>query len=1181
MPVNHLSQFQDCAEEYIKRHQNSILVDFEHNHYTVQIPSEDAPNGFWNSSLIFDERNCCSEAFCDCPDGDCCEHLMIAYLSAYDCPRISPLHTKFAQSFWYHLFLRCFLGNLTWQKANADDNLWILTTEEFTIQACHPEHIGPLNHTHSCEQFTSSPFYTFAKYLFILCEQRALLHISQDTDNFPSGLFIQEQNFFIRVHITAPSLLTELFPRINFFRTTLTTLIPYALTLSSAHVDCETESICFRVQVQRPSTQAGIPIGNVIYFLPENGWPPFIWFPEQQYTVPICSASILSSEIKLLLSDLCDLSTPHRIHYRIFRNCDSSFHFSAYLKIPGDLQHAKIIQPNYCCISDNDSNVPKKKLIVLQGLLSTQTMFSVPANDVAQFVEMHRNDIQEEDCKVFDKPSKIEGLPKYYISPEGVLFFNYEIGIRYDQWVYYLGFGFYPYADASGIRQVVPDGLNVPFKDVPQFITEHASVLQMIPDFFSSSSTLRNIIFQVHAVNHSQLKLRPIFEGLEHRYCRLFGPYLYQDQLGFSLLPDHLQSLSSIPLSVEASDVPDFISEYTNHAHVVFPEPETRQPKTLQLNILSIQRPAASVVYLELELQTDIGSIPVKDLLKHLKNKKTFLFSQAGFLNFQLYFFRLLRSFITNKQYIADSGILIVSVTDIYKLDVLAPLSLASNVQASPEDLEFFYQVKNLSSPPLPHELFATHHNLRPYQSAGLLWLWFLYHHHLSGLLCDEMGLGKTHQAAALLDAAYQSAKQDKEQAKFLIVCPASVLSHWEQILARHLPKDVSIFLFHSASKPDIFPAYDVMITSYGTLRRHLPLFSSQTFTIAVFDEVHIAKNKTSQVHKALRLLDARMKLGLTGTPIENNLFEFKNLIDIILPRYLPSDADLKKMIAQDKAVQDPQHLLFKMTRPFILKRTKQKVLPDLPDKVEATILCLQSPEQQSLYARTERDYFTKQYSGTEEERALRYLALFCHLKQICDHPAVFLKQPEQYKNHTSGKWDKFVELLQESLAAGYKVVVFSQYIHMIQIITLYLKEHGIKYASIQGQTIHRKEEIAAFTNDPECKVFVGSLLAAGTGINLTSGNVVILYDRWWNYAKESQALDRVHRIGQKQKVFIYKFITEGTIEEKIQNLIEEKRLLLAATQTSDDELVFPSLNAEDLRMILSYQDKLYTDTVE
>ena len=216
------------------------------------------------------------------------------------------------------------------------------------------------------------------------------------------------------------------------------------------------------------------------------------------------------------------------------------------------------------------------------------------------------------------------------------------------------------------------------------------------------------------------------------------------------------------------------------------------------------------------------------------------------------------------------------------------------------------------------------------------------------------------------------------------------------------------------------------------------------------------------------------------------------------------------------------------------------------------------------------------QQLDSPEEQAINYLHVFAllnHLKQICNHPALFLKTPEKYREHESGKWNAFVRLLQDSLSSVYKVVIFSQYIHMIRIITLYLEEIGVKYASIQGKSLNRKEEIAYFASDPECRVFVGSLLAAGTGINLTAGNVVIMYDRWWNPAKENQALDRVHRIGQKNTVFIYKLMTEDTLEERIHYLIEKKVRLLDKVIATQDSNILHMLNKEDLLTILSYKD--------
>ena len=389
------------------------------------------------------------------------------------------------------------------------------------------------------------------------------------------------------------------------------------------------------------------------------------------------------------------------------------------------------------------------------------------------------------------------------------------------------------------------------------------------------------------------------------------------------------------------------------------------------------------------------------------------------------------------------------------------------------------------------------------------------------------------------------------------------------------------MFTFHGPNKPSTLPPCDILLTSYGTLRQNYAKFYKLAFTIAVFDEIHMAKNKTSQIHKILCRLDAHMKLGLTGTPVENNLLEFKGLLDIILPNYLPSDTLFKKLFTQKASSEDleaipSQDLLLKLTRPFILRRTKKLVLPELPEKVESIVPCVLSAEQERLYAKAlQQEKSQIQQLETEETtNFLHIFALLNHLKQICDHPAVFFKKPEEYHHHHSGKWNVFVKLLQDSLASGYKVVVFSQYIHMIQIITQYLEEIGIKYASIQGKSLNRKEEIERFSTDPTCRVFVGSLLAAGTGINLTAGNIVIMYDRWWNPAKENQALDRVHRFGQKNTVFIYKLITENSLEERIHYLIEKKNHLLDKVIVTQDSNILHMLNREDLLAILSYKDE-------
>lgn len=1184
MTLRALAAFRQEAVEYLRQNRDLISIHFLGELYTIRIPEEDSPDGAWTSTLKF-KNDVLSFASCDCPDGDCCPHLMIAYLVAHDPKGWLLLHNKFASSFWYHLFAQLFHDKAVLRAEG--DCVYSLTSSEISleIKALSSQAFMqwlPVLHedSSSChaESFLQSHLYVLARSFFLLFTQGAQLDIQENSQGFPSKFHFQWEGITVQGELLTFPILEKLFSKIDF---SCTNLLDHAEAFSVSSVQILPEDACltFTKTYAFPTdldNHSVTHIGPIQYFSGIQK----VTFPPEKVKVPLHIVSLLPKDLQTkLFAQLPYEGEEQQIRYTIALLRDASISFSAYLRTPGDLTEDSIIYPTFCYS-------PELGLVAVTGLLSSQQSFTIKAEQVEEFLNERGELIKEPGFQVFTEGSP-EGQLVYHVTEQGVLLFSYDTGnsatmeLHYGPWTYYSGQGFFLQK-----KQNLPiqDGVTIAEPNVSNFIKENETALRALPNFFAPAPALKNIVFEVRKnLKNSSLDLQPIFEGLEDCSCRLFGEFFYRENLGFTPLPTSLLSVSTFPKQVPAEEVPHFISQHAHNTALRFIDPQTRPPESLELIILSIKRPhPSSPLFLELELKTSIGSIPLGTVLQGIKSKKAFLFTPAGFLNLEDCLYLFLKQFISNQAcHIADNT-LIATITDIFKLDALAPLSVSEHVDASAEDLAFFNQLKDTCLPPIPHNLFSVDHQLRPYQNIGLLWLWFLYNHHLSGLLCDEMGLGKTHQATAFLDIVFQSAQAEGQKPKFLIVCPTSVLPHWEKILDSHLPT-ARVFSFHGPNKPAVLPDFDILITSYGTLRQNYKKFYAQSFTISVFDEIHMAKNKTSQIHKILCRLDSQMKLGLTGTPVENNLLEFKGLLDIILPNYLSPENLFKKLFAQknhsemSEEVLAAQDLLLKLTRPFILRRTKKLVLPELPDKVESLVPCKLSAEQEQLYLSTlqkEKPHLDSLHAT--EQASVNYLHVFAllnRLKQICDHPAIFYKTPEKYKEHNSGKWDAFVKLLQESLASGYKVVVFSQYVHMLHIIAQYLEEIGVKYALIQGKSLNRKEEIENFASDPECKVFIGSLLAAGTGINLTAGNVVIMYDRWWNPAKENQALDRVHRIGQKNTVFIYKMITEDTLEERIHYLIEKKMQLLDQVISTQDTNILHMLNREDLLTILSYKE--------
>ncbi len=463
---------------------------------------------------------------------------------------------------------------------------------------------------------------------------------------------------------------------------------------------------------------------------------------------------------------------------------------------------------------------------------------------------------------------------------------------------------------------------------------------------------------------------------------------------------------------------------------------------------------------------------------------------------------------------------------------------------------------------------------LRPYQLKGLDWLRFLYENGLSGLLCDDMGLGKTHQAMALM---VWLRERQKVKGPFLVVCPTTVISHWMNKIREHAPR-LKPAVYHGGQR-DLDAALRqarVLLTSYGILRNDIFELNRIPFSLVVFDEIQNLKNRETLSYQAAASIPARMKIGLTGTPIENSLDDLKSLFDIALPGYLGSDDEFAtryvERVPQDAAETSTAELR-RLIAPFVLRRVKSAVLDELPEKFEDLRTCTLSEIQVSLYRQAIStkglDLVEKLRSGSRRLPYIHIFALLNLLKRICDHPALALNRIEKYQGYQSGKWELFQELLFESLDSGHKVVIFSQYLGMISVMQHLLTTLGVGFTTLTGASTDRGEIVRRFNEDPACRVYLGSLKAGGAGIDLVGGSVVIHYDRWWNAAREDQATDRVHRIGQKRAVQVFKLITEGTLEEKISAIVDRKRRLMDSVVQADDPQLSKVFTREELIELL------------
>jgi SNF2 family DNA or RNA helicase len=507
------------------------------------------------------------------------------------------------------------------------------------------------------------------------------------------------------------------------------------------------------------------------------------------------------------------------------------------------------------------------------------------------------------------------------------------------------------------------------------------------------------------------------------------------------------------------------------------------------------------------------------------------------------------------------------------KATITRPLSITGENEPTQHLNQILAMRPSRTLPPLK----GMHSTLRPYQKLGVNWILFLFENGFGGLLCDDMGLGKTHQATAFMVAL-------KALGKFthpcLVVCPTTVISHWQNKIREHAPA-LRAKEYHGGQRnlDDALKDGEIILTTYGILLRDIGRLKQQSFTLAVFDEIQNIKNPQTQTHRAAAEIRAEMKLGLTGTPIENSLIDLKALMDLGLPGYLGTDDQfITRYVREDEL--DPDGVrkkeLIRLVSPFTLRRLKKTVLTELPEKIVDFRTCRLSEDQVRLY----RDAIATKGKGflkilRQDQEPVPYMhifALLSLLKQICNHPALVSDNLKDFEQYQSGKWELFKELIWETLDSGQKAVVFSQYLGMIDIIEKYLQKQGAGFVTLTGSSRNRGKIIDRFNNDPDCKVYVGSLKAGGTGIDLTAASVVIHYDRWWNAAREDQATDRVHRFGQKRGVQVFKLITEGTLEEKISALIDRKRRLMDSVIKEDDPRTLKVFSREDLIDLISFK---------
>lgn len=597
-----------------------------------------------------------------------------------------------------------------------------------------------------------------------------------------------------------------------------------------------------------------------------------------------------------------------------------------------------------------------------------------------------------------------------------------------------------------------------------------------------------------------------------------------------------------------------------------------KEPKSLSVGI-RLENDWLSVNFEELEFEaTDYKKI----LTAYRLNKKYFRLKDGSFLNLQNDYVETLASFVDDLNLkdseLGEAEVVVPKYRALYLDQLIRHHDTLNAVRDSSFKamIREFKQVEDADFE-VPLKLQKT---LRRYQKTGFRWLKTLSKYQMGGILADDMGLGKTLQViSVLLSEQGQSTKSS------LIVAPSSLIYNWKSEIEKFAPSlKVLIVIGEPTARQELIESsqnYDIIITSYDLMRRDIEHYEQIQFRYCILDEAHYIKNHLTQNAKSVKRLRSDVRFALTGTPIENSLADLWSIFDFILPGYFGSYAQFKKKYEVPIVKNHQLNLLNRIHQqvaPFILRRLKKDVLKELPEKIETNLYCEMDKTQKELYFATlyqMKQEFRQDINAVGLDRSrIKILSLLMRLRQLCCHPSLYI---ENYQGE-SAKMNLCLQVVKDCIAAGHKVLIFSQFTSMLEIIGREFKSEQIDYLTLTGST--KTSDRLALTeqfNQGDIPVFLISLKAGGTGLNLTGADVVIHYDPWWNMSVQNQATDRAHRLGQEKTVQVFKLMVKDTIEERIQVLQERKRDLTDAV-VKEGETFINHLSSEELSALFETQ---------
>ena len=1217
-----LISYQDKAKQLLQEGAVRDLI-FSASTYQIHVASK-KKEGHW-VFLQLDEQGEVRDAFCDCSKGENCEHIAVSIQLIYGEHR-QPMHRRFAPSVWNEicaLFAKA-LGPSERKLHKTPSGGYEYITHSgkkvFSIEPKSEDITSFLKNIISDRQpeteknsikfsnlsqeelqmwhqgspslkleYELSFWSDLAKRIFWLAERgdryECTMKQEEGTNELPNWLEFNFPDLKVGFYLSMANL-PRLLPALAQIKTPIPIYHAGEESLTSIVYD-QVEGV-MRIEGNLPEKDLVEekkldPTRSIAM----KGW---IYYPGEGFFPAGGSGLLPGTELvgeeishalehhgkifKDFLKGAVVYEEPVRISYALSFDPQWNLKIDSYVINPGDLNKKTTrFYDKWVYIADDG-------FYRLEGMRFPEIETLVQENEVQTFITRNRswlNTVPGFETHLLN----VEANLKYFVSKEGKILFDMELGEKQEEnihdfgnWLYKEGIGFFQKIQ-SVIGLPVRAGTVIEHDEVSSFIAMHQEELRYVPKFFNPFCPIEKSSLHISLNEQETIFIRPdhqFREEIDREGVIIYQNHVYMPGEGFSLLPfdPRIPDDLRVPVRVDHDSLEWFLIYELEglRPYASYIDPKLVAASGVRLECDKFKELGDPGNYkAQLFLRTDKGDVNLVEVLDALRDKKRFVFTNVGYFDLQHEKYQWLTDLLHRK--IDKRG----GTVELTTLDVLR-VNAFESVRTGQGDLRELISLMEFSTPSSP-DITGMKVTLRPYQEIGLQWLWFLYCHGLSGLLCDDMGLGKTLQAMALI-AAVRNREADRKT-HFLVVCPTSVIFHWEDKLKQFFPQlRVCTFYGIDRSLHDFQEEHDIFLTSYGVWRNDIEALNKVPFALAIFDEVQVAKNHRSRLHKALLHVDAKCRVGLTGTPIENHLRELKALFDLVLPTYMPAEEGYRQLFIKPIEKEqnlEKRHLLHRFIKPFVLRRRKEDVLEDLPEKNEEVAHCALTPEQENIYQEVlsgGREAIIHELE--DESQPIPYMHVFAilsKLKQVCNHPAVYYKDAKNYEKYSSGKWELFCELLQEARESGQKVVIFTQYLMQIDILEKYLEDQKIGYAGIRGSTVKRGEEVGRFQNDPQCEVFIASLQAAGLGIELTAASVVIHYDRWWNAARENQATDRVHRSGQTKGVQVFKLVTKGTFEDRIDELISSKGQLMEDIVGVDDSQVLKVLNRKDLISLL------------